>query len=106
MHQLQRFAAQASTRLAISVYLAAVHAEALSRGCNFDGSKVDRVRAVPGIDVTSGQVNCKWQHLLRRLAARSPLIFAKCGDLAHPRCHPVFRSRPGPASWERLSDGF
>ena len=104
--QLERFAAHASPRLAINGYLAAVHAEALSRGYNFDGSKVGRVRVVPGIDVTSGQVNCKWQHLLRRLAARSPLIFAKCGDLAHPRCHPVFRSRPGPASWERLSDGF
>jgi hypothetical protein len=102
--QLERFSDHASPRLAINVYLAAVHAEALSRGYNFDWSKVGPVRAVPRMHVTSEQLHYEWEHLLQKLSVRSPLLFAKWCDLADPKCHPLFRSRPGPvASWERVS---
>lgn len=104
--QLERFAAHASPRLAINAYLAAVHAEARSRNYNFDWSKVGPVRVVPRIHVTSEQLRHEWQHLLQKLAVRSPLIFARWRDLAVPQCHPLFCSRPGPvASWERVSRG-
>lgn len=100
--QLERFTSHASPRLAINAYLAAVHAEAMSRRYTFDVSKVGPVRAIPQINVATGQVHYEWQHLLQKLEARSPLLFAKWCDVTNPRCHPLFRSRAGPvASWER-----
>ena len=101
--QLERFTAHASPRLAINAYLAAVHAEALSRCYNFDRNKVGPVRVIPRITVARGQVLFEWQHLLQKLEARSPLLFAESRDVTSPTCHPLFRPRPGPvASWERV----
>ena len=104
--QLERFAQHPSPRLAINAYLAAVHAEALDRGYEFDRSTIGPVREVEAIAVTSGQVTCEWQHLKGKLAVRSPLVLARWRKVATPVCHPLFRRRPGPvASWERLGAG-
>lgn len=100
--QLERFHAHASPRLAINAYLAAVHAEATSRGYAFDRSKIGPVRAVEAIAVTRGQLACEWQHLLAKLAVRDPSRFDRLRMESDPHCHPLFRRRPGPvASWER-----
>ncbi len=100
--QLERFQRHASPRLAINAYLAAVHAEATSRGYAFDRSKVGPVRGVEPIVVTRGQLACEWQHLLAKLSARDPLRYERLHAILDPRCHPLFRPRPGPvASWER-----
>ncbi|MEO5623616.1 MAG: pyrimidine dimer DNA glycosylase/endonuclease V [Dokdonella sp.] len=100
--QLERFTAHASPRLAINAYLAAVHAEAMCRGYNFDVSKVGPVRPIARIAVAKDQVHYEWQHLLQKLETRSPFLFAKWRDVTDPRCHPLFRLRAGPvASWER-----
>ena len=100
--QLERFQCHASPRLAINAYLAAVHAEATSRGYAFDRDKIGPVRAVETISVTRGQLACEWQHLLAKLSVRDPSRFERLGAVASPQCHPLFRPRPGPvASWER-----
>ena len=100
--QLDRFKAHAQPRLAINSYLAAVHAEATSRGYAFDRTKLGPVRVVQPIAVSSGQLAHEWAHLQRKLAIRSPAVLARWSDLASPVCHPLFRRRPGPlASWER-----
>lgn len=102
--QLERFLEHDSPRLAINVYLAAIHDEATSRGYRFDRGKIGPVRAVAQIPVTDGQLDCEWQHLLRKLATRNPELFARWQGLAAPEQHPLFRRRRGPvASWERAN---
>jgi hypothetical protein len=100
--QLERFRSHASSRLAINAYLAAIQAEALSRGYHFDRSKIGPVRAIAPIPVTTGQLHYEWQHLLRKLKARSPAHFERWRNLTEPVCHPLFGLQPGPvADWER-----
>lgn len=100
--QLERFRAHATPGLAISAYLDAVHAEAVARGYNFDRAKVGEVGPVELIDVSTGQLEREWAHLLAKLAARSPAVLARWQDAAAPECHPLFRGIPGPvAFWER-----
>jgi hypothetical protein len=102
--QLERFKAHPFPRLAINAYLAVLHSEATSRGYSFDRTKIGPVRPVPLISVTSGQIDYEWDHLLHKLAVRSPALFVRWRDLGIPVCHPLFHSRPGPvASWERAS---
>ena len=100
--QLERFRAQQSPRLAINAYLAAIHAEATSRGYAFDRSKIGTLREVAPIAVTRGQLDCEWRHLLDKLSVRSPALFEQLRLRRRPSCHPLFRPFPGPvASWER-----
>jgi hypothetical protein len=104
--QLERFSSHPSPRLAINVYLAAVHAESAVRGYAFARNKIGPVRAVQPIATTTGQIDCEWGHLLRKLSVRSPALFAQWQTLDRPACHPMFRSCPGPvASWERTRIG-
>ena len=102
--QLLRFQVHHSPRRAIKAYLAAVHAEAEARGYSFDRSKIGPVRAVELLPVPSGQLRHEWEHLLGKLAARSPRVYAQWHAVARPRHHPLFRLRAGPvAAWERVT---
>lgn len=99
--QLERFRAHAAPELAIDAYLAAVCEEAAARGYVFDRSKLGPVQPVAGIVASSGQLDYEWQHLLRKLSARSPDLYERWRQHA-PACHPLFLVEPGPvASWER-----
>lgn len=100
--QLQRFQLHASPRYAINAYLAAVHAEASSRGYAFDRTKLGPARPLQPITVTTGQLAYEWQHLLAKLALRSPVLHGRWQALTSPECHPLFRVQPGPVEhWER-----
>ena len=100
--QLARFQEHATPRAAISAYLHAVHAEALRRGYAFDAGKVGPLRRVAPIAVTRGQLEYEWQHLLRKLAARSPGHYRGWRDLRAPACHPLLRPHAGSVEpWER-----
>ena len=100
--QLERFNAHPQPRSAINAYLAAVHAEATSRGYRFDRSKIGPVRSVASIPVTTGQLEREWEHLLRKLAGRSPAVWTQWAGLREPDVHPLFHVVPGPvAPWER-----
>lgn len=100
--QLQRFQAQPAPVAAIDCYLSGIHAEAQARGYSFDRSKIGIVSVQPRIAVTDGQLAYEWQHLLRKLAARTPALHQRWRDAAAPDCHPLFEVRPGPlADWER-----
>lgn len=99
--QLQRFQAHATPVHAINAYLAVVHQEAARRGYHFDRSRIGPVRRVPPIDTTDGQLAHEWQHLLRKLQARSPALHAQCCGM-QPQCHPMFVPHAGGvAPWER-----
>ena len=100
--QLQRFQAHPAPRSAISVYLGAIYAEALKRGYGFDRRKLeDRGPAEP-IAVTRGQIAYEWEHLLRKLSARSPEHYNRWRSIRFPQCHPVMRRCAGNIEpWER-----
>lgn len=104
--QLERFRAHAQPRVAINAYLLAVHVEAVARGYAFDKTKLGPARIAQRIPVDSGQLAFEWQHLLHKLAVRSPVRYAQLRRIAVPVCHPLFRRRAGPvASWERAQRG-
>jgi Pyrimidine dimer DNA glycosylase len=101
--QLQRFWSHAMPRSAISAYLAEVHSEAVSRGYAFDRTKVGPVRSVQPIPVTVGQMEHEWDHLLRKLSARSPEYYRRWRRERAPRPHPLLVVRPGAVEpWERV----
>lgn len=101
--QLERFRSYASPRSAINAYLVEVHVEATRRGYHFDRRKIGPVRTVGRIRATTGQITHEWQHLLRKLAQRSPALRRQWRGITVPDCHPLFRRIPGPIeSWERV----
>lgn len=101
--QLDRFREHPAPRLAISAYLAAVHAESQARGYRFDRSRFGPVRGeVAALPLNEGQLDLEWRHLLAKLEVRDPALHARWRGQARPDCHPLFRLQPGPvAAWER-----
>ena len=102
--QLTRFRDHADPSFAINAYLAAVHAEAASRGYAFDPGKFEPVVVTPGLVATSGQLAHEWDHLLGKLARRNPSLHARWAVVELPDCHPLFSCIDGPIEqWERLA---
>jgi hypothetical protein len=102
--QLTRFRERSDPSTAIAAYLEEVAQEGRRRGYRFDETKIrHRGRSEP-LEVTTGQMALEWQHLLSKLAARSPNLFAERMAIDAPLPHPLFRVVPGPAApWERRS---
>ncbi len=114
--QLVRFRRHADTPAAMGAYLAALADEAERRGYRFNRSRIDRPPAADATDaadgapsvtpipVTEGQVAYEWQHLLAKLAERSPELHATVREVTDPQVHPLFQVVPGPIEdWERPS---
>lgn len=100
--QLDRFRSHNAPLAAMSVYLEAVRAEAEARGYSFDGSKAGRVGHCAPIPLNSGQLAFEWEHLMAKLAKRSPELYDKWHSVTTPECHPLFRVRAGGIEpWER-----
>lgn len=100
--QLHRFRNCPAPLSAITQYLRAVHAEARSRGYDFDKTKPGRARKRVVLSVTGGQVAYEWAHLMKKLRRRSPAYYRKWKNIRTPDLHPLFRTRPGGVeSWER-----
>ncbi len=105
--QLLRFRQQTAPILFIGAYLEQIRIEAARRGYRFDATRIYQPpeTPLPSLTVARGQIRYEAEHLLRKLAARSPDWLAKCGlDATRPLPHPLFRIVPGPiASWEILT---
>ena len=100
--QLARFRAFASPLAAINSYLRAVAREAEGRGYSFDRRKIGPVRRGVVLSATHGQLAYEWQHLLRKLRARSPGLYARWRRDARPEPHPLFEIVDGAVEpWER-----
>ena len=96
--QLLRFEKVSS----VNAYLAAVLAEARTRGYSFDRRKVGPVRAPDRIHVNDGQLEYEWRHLMGKLRARSPGWHRQWKSVKAPEAHPLFSICPGGIeSWER-----
>lgn len=104
--QLLRFQSHVAPRSAINAYLRFVFTEAESRGYAFNRQKVGPVRSNARIESTAGQLHYEWQHLMRKLSARSPSHYRKWRSVALPESHPLFSIRRGGVeSWERQQVG-
>jgi len=100
--QLERFRAHPSPLSAINQYLRGVHSEATSRGYTFERSKIGPVRDRRLLAVTDGQLGYEWEHLMAKLAVRSPELRSRWMDVHAPEPHPLFRVRRGEVEpWER-----
>src|SRR6185295_4435682 len=88
--QLTRFQAQSSTSGSIGNYLRAVHEESLVRGYQFDVRKIGRRGRARAIDVTRGQIQYEWHHLMTKLARRDPARRKALGLVRRPEAHPLF----------------
>jgi len=107
--QLSRFRLHPDPHAAMGAFLSALADEAEQRGYRFDRSRIDRPAAmlqsagVAPIVVTQGQVAFEWQHLLAKLALRSPERHAAATQVQTPELHPLFVLGPGPVEeWERM----
>jgi len=75
--------------------------EAESRGYSFDRRKIGPVRRGIVLSATQGQLAYEWQHLLRKLRARSPELYARWRRDRCPDPHPLFEIVQGRVeSWE------
>ena len=100
--QLQRFRAQPSSLGAIADYLRSVHAEAVRRGYVFAGQSISPARSSGVMPVTRGQVLHEWNHLMSKLAIRSPEQHGRLTRVIRPQSHPSFRIVPGDIeAWEK-----
>lgn len=111
--QLRRFAATADPVATVGAYLEGIAAEASHRGYRFDRTRIiarPEDAAWPGnLEVTTGQLEHEWGHLVAKLTLRSPDWLAATRsaepavDQGPPATHPLFRSVDGAvAEWEIL----
>ena len=100
--QLQRFRMHDAPRRAISAYLGGIYSEAVKRGYAFDRRKIAAGGPVEPIAVTRGQLAYEWEHLLRKLSARSPEHYRRWRSVRFPQCHPLMCRCTGTIEpWER-----
>jgi len=102
--QLQRFREATDPEASVASYLAAVHDESLRRGYSFAAEKVGARRDPTRIEVTRGQLDLEWKHLMAKLRARSPQQHERLLTVSAPEPHPLFTVvNGGVESWERAS---
>lgn len=99
--QLIQFRQAYDPVVAIQVYLAAVHAEALSRNSCFDQSKFGRGLEHTKLRVTEGQLHFERNHLLAKLAVRDPVRYGRYSKAPMLATHPLFHVvKGGVEPWE------
>ena len=108
--QLRRFQATADPVATVGAYLELVAEEATGRGYRYDRSRIiqrpsDLGAWAGSLEVSTGQLDHEWGHLVAKLALRSPEWLKGLGreGVAPGRheTHPLFRVVQGPvADWE------
>lgn len=100
--QLERFKNCSEPLSAISSYLKSIHAESEFRGYSFNESKIKPAGKPKIINVTSGQINYEWFHLMSKLKDRSPATYEKWHECEKIESHPLFKIQAGDIEqWER-----
>jgi len=99
--QLNRFKKTNSPVNAIRNYLNAIYQESVSRGYNFDKSKIGRLSIQVKLNVTQGQINYESIHLLQKLKRRDKKRYTQLKTNKKFICHPLFKVTKGNIeSWE------
>jgi hypothetical protein len=100
--QLERWRASRDPVASLNAYLAEVYAEAERRGYRFERRKVGWRQLRVRLEVTRGQVDHEWAHLMKKLRLRDPMRYRELYRVQRPLPHPLIRIIPGPvAAWER-----
>lgn len=101
--QLSRFKGSTDPAGAIASYLRGVLSEAEVRGYKFDRRKILSGEVLRQIPVSNGQVGYEFQHLLRKLKTRDPVLFAGLEGEERVKVHPLFvLVDGGVAEWEKV----
>lgn len=100
--QLIRFKESPCTLTHINMYLHSVCDEADLRGYHFDRKKLSRCRqSKVKLEVTDGQLDFEWKHLIKKLKGRSPELYKKLKNMAVHDPHPLFTLvKGGVEDWE------
>ena len=102
--QLIRFKAVKKPLEAINQYLAEVWNEATRRGYNFDRNKIDFDFKKIKIEVTIGQMQYEFNHLLKKLEQRDPERYKQFEKLKMVDCAEIFDVKEGEIEkWEIIS---
>lgn len=102
--QLTRFKRADDPALAIGEYLARVADEADRRNYRFKRDKIVKAGPVSQLDVTAGQVDYEFQHLLSKLQVRDPARYEQLKDTRAVEIHPLFCQVEGEVeAWEVVS---
>ncbi|QBQ55779.1 pyrimidine dimer DNA glycosylase/endonuclease V [Nitrosococcus wardiae] len=100
--QLMRFRKTKDSILAVGTYLVEIMKEAERRGYRFDESKIVKSGNCSKIDVQAGQIEYEWNHLLKKLKARSSNVYDMNRGVVDKEAHPLFRIVSGGIEdWER-----
>lgn len=97
--QLDRFKKSGDPLDSINFYLMEVYKESMSRKYNFDINKFKEVDSLK-INVTEGQLNFEFNHLLSKLKIRNPKLYK---ELQNKKIepHPIFEVVKGDIeNWE------
>ncbi len=99
--QLIRFKEAEDPIIAIDTYLYFVYQEAQERNYKFNFDKIGKININFKLNITSGQLEYEFKHLMKKLEQRCP---NKLKELIGKEAHPLFKVIKGPiAEWERVS---
>ena len=99
--QLIRFKNSTNPVGAIAEYLKQVVEEADKRGYNFNRSKITIHKFQDQINVTHGQIEYEFQHLLKKLIVRNQNLYHQFKSLKKINPHPLFKIVTGQIEeWE------
>jgi hypothetical protein len=102
--QLERFKSQKNPVAALDVYLIYVYKESLRRGYAFDKSKINLNAKSLKINVSSGQIDYEFKHLLTKLKKRNRVQYLKMVEEKMIDSHPSFKIIEGNVEkWERMN---
>jgi hypothetical protein len=99
--QLARFKAESDPVGAIAAYLRALHEEAMARGYNFAGDKIEPRDFDGKISCARGQLLYEWNHLKAKLRLRDARRYDELQMIEEPEPHPLFEIvEGGVEDWE------
>ncbi|MFV0211018.1 pyrimidine dimer DNA glycosylase/endonuclease V [Empedobacter falsenii] len=102
--QLSRFKSVEKPIEAINQYLAEIWDEATRRGYNFDRNKIDFDFQKIKIDVTTGQMDYEFSHLLKKLEHRDIERYSHLKDFKAIESCEIFSVKEGEIEkWEIIS---
>lgn len=102
--QLERFKKSKNPPILINKYLETIFKESLERNYKFDESKIQRpTLRISDIEITKGQINYEFKHLLKKLEKRDKVKFNELKNVKKIETNKIFKTIPGKIeSWEKL----
>lgn len=88
--QLIRFKNSLNPNMYIDAFLSEVYKEALNRGYSYNREKIHIIEVIDPIPVKTGQIEYEYEHLRRKLQARSPQLLNTLPTLTEINIHPLF----------------